>query len=161
MSDSSVIRTQLKAVLAEHMTPTKRRGVLELSWDRTQQSSSAHHRDLSLTLQQSLECVYIQDSSPTGHKRTTLLSIKPGSIRTIEDHAEHEDKWLETVQINPSQSKARPRIKAKPKVLNKDLKLSGLQYPVGGFKDFQDEFMGKYEEFSQSWRDQIDRQRRF
>ena len=28
-------------------------------------------------------------------------------------------------------------------------------------KDFQDEFMDKYDEFSQSWRDQIDRQRRF
>ena len=27
--------------------------------------------------------------------------------------------------------------------------------------DFQDEFMGKYYEFSQSWRDEIDRNKRF
>lgn len=32
---------------------------------------------------------------------------------------------------------------------------------LGKHRDFQDEFMAKYSEFSQSWRDQIDRQKRF
>ena len=36
-----------------------------------------------------------------------------------------------------------------------DLNLRMTKIPVQA--DFHDEFMGKYDEFSQSWRDQIDR----
>ena len=36
-----------------------------------------------------------------------------------------------------------------------DLNLRMTKMPVQA--DFHDEFMGKYDEFSQSWRDQIDR----
>jgi len=53
---------------------------LELSWDQTK-----NKRDLSKTIQESLECVYIRDSSPTGHKRTTVLRIEPSSIKAISE----------------------------------------------------------------------------
>ena len=50
------------------------------------------------------------------------------------------------------------QVKTKTKAApNKDLlKLANLA-SNNGFRDFQDEFMSKYDEFSQSWREQIDK----
>jgi hypothetical protein len=48
------------------------------------------------------------------------------------------------------------------KQLNIDAKKVGKTVKVKKrVADFQDEFMSHYEEFSKSWRDQIDRNRRF
>lgn len=58
--------------------------------------------------------------------------------------------------MNPTQNKKRTK-----KVKNLSLAGAMQAMPRGVVKDFQDEFMGKYDEFSQSWRDQIDRQKRF
>ena len=43
----------------------------------------------------------------------------------------------------------------------KQLKKSIKKLPLKGVKDFQDEFMDKYDEFSLSWRQAIDREKRF
>lgn len=44
---------------------------------------------------------------------------------------------------------------------HKQLKKSIKKLPLKGVKDFQDEFMDKYDEFSLSWRQAIDREKRF
>ena len=42
------------------------------------------------------------------------------------------------------------------------LNLAGIkQSKAAGVVDFQDEFMAKYEEYSQSWRDALKREKRF
>jgi formiminotetrahydrofolate cyclodeaminase len=43
-----------------------------------------------------------------------------------------------------------------PQVINKSINLENLKQ-----KDFQDEFMEKYNEFSDSWRELIEKERRF
>ena len=137
--DSKVMRTQIRAVLAEHVVrnaeslhKTERRGVLELSWDN-------ESRDLAQTIQSSLECVCIRGQSATGQPRTTMLSINPVSIKTVS--RESKDKSI---------GQAAAKASSKPKK-------EGRAAP----RDFQDEFMGKYNEFSQSWRDLIDKGKRF
>lgn len=137
---SHVMRTQLRAELAEHVInkaesdhKTDRKCVLELSWDN-------ESRDLAKTIQGALECVYIRGQSASGNPRTTVLSIAPNSIKTV--GRDVKDKSL-LGQSSKAESKRKKEGKVAPP------------------RDFQDEFMSKYNEFSQSWRDLIDKGKRF
>ena len=55
-----------------------------------------------------------------------------------------------------------PSLKMK-RLSNNVMSLQGLEmnHRPKKIKDFQDEFMGKYEEFSLSWREAIKREKRF
>ena len=69
-----------------------------------------------------------------------------------------EEAKKESYQKFNVAAKAVRQVKTKTKAApNKDLlKLANLA-SNNGFRDFQDEFMSKYDEFSQSWREQIDK----
>ena len=71
-----------------------------------------------------------------------------------------EDFKSPCLQFQPQNSAAVASISLKkvPQLKTKKLKLGAR--PAAA-RDFQDEFMSKYEEFSQSWRDEIDRNKRF
>ena len=81
------------------------------------------------------------------------MSINPSSFRTLERDSfgnDHSQKLIRQEQENITMGKTNKTAIALGKKKT-SLNLRMTKIPVQA--DFQDEFMGKYDEFSQSWRD--------